>query len=76
MEVDGCDGQNKKKGWIFIAAKQIYQRQKLMVSPAMSNESPMLELSGAWEPSNRTGAWGFNLDTRSFSCVLSRNMAR
>ena len=39
--------------------------------PARSNESPILELLGAWKPSNKTGAQGFNPGTRSFSCILS-----
>ena len=74
MEVDGSEVQNKKR-LVLYNSKTILPVAEADDQPAKSNESPMLELSGAWEPSDRTGARGFNPGTRSFSCVLSRNMA-
>ena len=53
----------RKEGWLLLRAKRIYQWWRLSVSPAKSNESPMLELSGAWEPLDRAGAWGFDPGT-------------
>ena len=43
--------------------------------PPRSNEYLMLELSWAWEPTDKSRALRFDLSTRSHSHVLSQNMA-
>ena len=43
--------------------------------PLRSNEYLMLELSWAWEPTDKSRALRFDLSTRSHSHVLSQNMA-
>ena len=55
--------------------KQQLNWQGLKINPARSHEYPMLELSWAWEPTDRAGAWRFDPGTRSLSRVPSRNMA-
>ena len=47
----------------------------LRSNPAGSNESPLLELSRAWDPADNSRAWRFSPGTRSYSGVFSRNMA-
>ena len=68
-------GRHKERKEYFMTKgkTQAYWR-RLFPSPARSNESPVLELSRAWELGDRSGAWRFNPGTRSFSCVLGRNM--
>ena len=44
--------------------------------PAKGYESHLLELSGAWEPIDSSGAWRVSLSIRSLGRVFSRNMAR
>ena len=73
MDVD-CYELPSKRRQFFMTGRKRVEWWRLVPSPAIINECPMLELSGAWEPSDRTGAWGFNPDTRSLSCVLNRNM--
>ena len=46
-----------------------------MPSPAKNYESHLLELSGAWEPADKSGALRAGPSTRSLGRVFSRNMA-
>ena len=48
---------------------------RLVPSPAKDYEYYVLELSGAWEPADSSRARGYYPGTRSYSCILSRNMA-
>ena len=56
MEVDNCEDPQKKESWLPKIIRIILQLWRLLGSPAKSNESPMLALSGAWEPTDRTRA--------------------
>ena len=48
--------KERKECFIRKGKTQAYRR-RLFPSPARSNESLMLELSKAWEPRDRSGAW-------------------
>ena len=52
------------------------QWQRLLNSSAKSHESPSVELSWAWEPSDREGARWFNLGTRSLRRVHCQDIRR
>ena len=48
--------------------------RRLVSSPASHNELHSLELSGAWESTCSSRAYGFSVDKSSFTHVLGRNM--
>ena len=70
-EEDGS-GLPSKREW-FPSMIQLHFQQwwRLLNSPSNNNESLMLELSGAWEPPDKTRAWRHYLGSSSLSRVLS-----
>ena len=66
--------QKKKK--LFLSLAKVTKRywRRLVPSPARTNESFMLELSGVWEPTYRESACRISVGKRSLRCVFSRDM--
>ena len=54
----------------------VIQWWRLMLNPAKHYELPSMELSWAWEPAYREGAWRFDPGKRSLCLVHSRDMGR
>ena len=66
----------KKKRNLFLGLPKVTKRywRRLVPSPARTNESFMLELSGAWAPTYRESACRISVGKRSLRCVFSRDM--
>lgn len=69
----GLDLPNKRKGFLLVERRTLFQWWTLVSSLAKDNESLMLEMSWAWKLIDKTRAHLYNSGTRSLGCVFSRN---